>query len=343
MTATRPVALVTGASSGIGKAARARAGRGGFRRGRHGPQHLAGSPPPAGVTFLDLDVTSDESVTAVVEQVIDRFGRIDVLVNNAGIGVSGRRRGELRRPGPERVRHQRLRRHADDQGGPAAHARPGRRTDHQHLLRPRVHPQPVHGRLRRDEARGRGLLRVPGPRGPRARRPGPARRARLTKTSVRRPTAAQPDTPLPVYAERRRIFDEVMAEAIKRRRRPRRRRQGDRRCGHRQEAEAALHRRLDGRDASARCAASFRPGSSTACPQIQPDAELTLTFEQPDTAARHANPSFQRRACRECGDGDRPPGPACACCGRPRTPADGLPGTYGSIAASHCCGRTPSG
>ena len=41
------------------------------------------------MTFLDLDVTSDESATAVVGQVIDRFGRIDVLVNNAGIGSAG--------------------------------------------------------------------------------------------------------------------------------------------------------------------------------------------------------------------------------------------------------------
>ena len=41
------------------------------------------------MTYLDLDVTSDESVASVVEQVIDRFGRIDVLVNNAGVGANG--------------------------------------------------------------------------------------------------------------------------------------------------------------------------------------------------------------------------------------------------------------
>ena len=44
---------------------------------------------PAGVTYLDLDVTSDESAAFVVKQVIDRFGRIDVLVNNAGVGANG--------------------------------------------------------------------------------------------------------------------------------------------------------------------------------------------------------------------------------------------------------------
>lgn len=41
------------------------------------------------MTFLDLDVSSDASVATLVEQVIDQFGGIDVLVNNAGIGSAG--------------------------------------------------------------------------------------------------------------------------------------------------------------------------------------------------------------------------------------------------------------
>jgi NAD(P)-dependent dehydrogenase (short-subunit alcohol dehydrogenase family) len=36
------------------------------------------------VTFLDLDVAGDESVRSPVEEVIERFGRIDVLGNDAG-------------------------------------------------------------------------------------------------------------------------------------------------------------------------------------------------------------------------------------------------------------------
>ncbi|WP_369227911.1 oxidoreductase [Streptomyces sp. R39] len=88
MSMHRPVALVTGASSGIGKAAALALVEAGF--------DVVGTSrdtsrvtPPDGVTFLDLDVASDASVTALVQQVFGRFGRIDVLVNNAGMGMTG--------------------------------------------------------------------------------------------------------------------------------------------------------------------------------------------------------------------------------------------------------------
>src|SRR5437763_13866356 len=88
MTATQPVALVTGASSGIGQAAAGALAAAGFRMA--GTSRDASRVTPRdGVTFLDLDVTSDESAAAVVGQLIARFGRIDVLVNNAGIGSAG--------------------------------------------------------------------------------------------------------------------------------------------------------------------------------------------------------------------------------------------------------------
>jgi NAD(P)-dependent dehydrogenase (short-subunit alcohol dehydrogenase family) len=88
MITTPPVALVTGASSGIGKAAALALVEAGFDV--VGTSRMpSGAPSRDGVTFLALDVASDESVTAVVEQVIERFGRLDVLVNNAGIGSSG--------------------------------------------------------------------------------------------------------------------------------------------------------------------------------------------------------------------------------------------------------------
>ncbi|MCK1383871.1 oxidoreductase [Bradyrhizobium sp. 21] len=83
----RGVALVTGASSGIGLAT-ARALR------RDGYQVFGTSRKPAantsdGVTMLVCDVTDDSSVQALVDHVVSRAARIDLLVNNAGIGLLG--------------------------------------------------------------------------------------------------------------------------------------------------------------------------------------------------------------------------------------------------------------
>ena len=84
----QPVALVTGASSGIGKAAALALAEAGFEVVGTS-RNTSGITDHDGVTFLDLDVTSDESVSAAVERVLEQFGRIDVLVNNAGTGAAG--------------------------------------------------------------------------------------------------------------------------------------------------------------------------------------------------------------------------------------------------------------
>ena len=84
----KQVALVTGASSGIGRvSARALAEAGFAVVGTS--RSAARVEPLPGVTFVDLDVTSDASVEAAVADVIGRFGRVDVLVNNAGLGLAG--------------------------------------------------------------------------------------------------------------------------------------------------------------------------------------------------------------------------------------------------------------
>jgi NAD(P)-dependent dehydrogenase (short-subunit alcohol dehydrogenase family) len=88
MTTNRPVALVTGASSGIGKAAALALVAAGFDVAGTS-RDSSRAAPLGGVTFVDLDVASDASVTAAVRQVMERFGRIDVLVNNAGMGAIG--------------------------------------------------------------------------------------------------------------------------------------------------------------------------------------------------------------------------------------------------------------
>ncbi|BCW34552.1 short-chain dehydrogenase/reductase [Arthrobacter sp. StoSoilA2] len=88
MQTASPVALVTGASSGIGRAAARALVDAGFSVVGTS-RNAANARPLAGVSFLDLDVASDESVHSLVEKVIERFGRIDVLVNNAGVGAVG--------------------------------------------------------------------------------------------------------------------------------------------------------------------------------------------------------------------------------------------------------------
>jgi NAD(P)-dependent dehydrogenase (short-subunit alcohol dehydrogenase family) len=88
----RTIALITGANKGIGRSAAARlAGQGwtvliGARdpeRGSAAADELAAAGHR--VEFVALDVTSDESVTAAVKQIEASYGRLDVLVNNAGI------------------------------------------------------------------------------------------------------------------------------------------------------------------------------------------------------------------------------------------------------------------
>jgi NAD(P)-dependent dehydrogenase (short-subunit alcohol dehydrogenase family) len=79
-------ALVTGASSGIGEATAERLARAGYK-----VYGTSRRPAPSGrrsFEMLPLDVTSDSSVAAAVSEVLQREGRIDLLVNNAGFGVA---------------------------------------------------------------------------------------------------------------------------------------------------------------------------------------------------------------------------------------------------------------
>lgn len=86
----RKVALVTGASSGIGNA---------IARSLHrnGVQVYAGARRVSrmndlddlGITTLALDVTDPASVEHVVDRIVGETGRVDILVNNAGYGLMG--------------------------------------------------------------------------------------------------------------------------------------------------------------------------------------------------------------------------------------------------------------
>jgi NAD(P)-dependent dehydrogenase (short-subunit alcohol dehydrogenase family) len=85
---TRRVAVVTGASGGIGRASAQTLREAGFTvvgTSRNGDADTAGD----GSGLARLDVADDRSVEALVADVVARFGRIDVLVNNAGVGLAG--------------------------------------------------------------------------------------------------------------------------------------------------------------------------------------------------------------------------------------------------------------
>jgi short-subunit dehydrogenase len=94
-TLTGKVAVVTGASSGIGEATVLElASRGASvvaaARSVEKLEDLARRAAAYGVGIVQADVADRDSVEAMVGRVVEEFGRIDVLVNNAGLGLSGR-------------------------------------------------------------------------------------------------------------------------------------------------------------------------------------------------------------------------------------------------------------
>ena len=80
------VAIVTGGASGIGAAVVRRLQVGGASVAVF---DLSTAGAPEGATGFEVNVANDDSVRAAVEGVIDKFGRIDIIVNNAGIGAQG--------------------------------------------------------------------------------------------------------------------------------------------------------------------------------------------------------------------------------------------------------------
>lgn len=86
------VILITGASTGIGAALARAFGAAGARVGLHynssetAAQAVAGEIEAAGgeVWLVRADVTAPEQVKQLVVQTLERFGQIDILINNAG-------------------------------------------------------------------------------------------------------------------------------------------------------------------------------------------------------------------------------------------------------------------
>ena len=98
---TYPVAIITGASKGIGKACSIGLSQKGYRAvlvartestlnevaheiKKHQLQDKEQTP-----LVYPLDVTNDDKIIHFVHEIVEQFGRIDVLINNAGLTIKG--------------------------------------------------------------------------------------------------------------------------------------------------------------------------------------------------------------------------------------------------------------
>ncbi|CAO3431563.1 SDR family NAD(P)-dependent oxidoreductase [Azospirillum doebereinerae] len=86
--------IVTGAASGIGEATARRFSEEGamvalIDRNEEGLRKLAAALPAERTAVHAVDVSDSKAVDAMVRAVVERFGRLDVIVNNAGVHAGG--------------------------------------------------------------------------------------------------------------------------------------------------------------------------------------------------------------------------------------------------------------
>lgn len=91
-----PVSVVTGANSGIGRATAIHLAAQGHdvygtvrSKDRAGKLQAMSAERGVDVKLVELDVADDESVRDGFARILDEAGRVDVLVNNAGVGANG--------------------------------------------------------------------------------------------------------------------------------------------------------------------------------------------------------------------------------------------------------------
>lgn len=85
---TKKIVLITGASAGIGSATARTLAQAGYRvfGGVRNPDSAPGVP---GVEYVQMDVRNDASVASAVRTVLEKAGRVDILINNAGVLLVG--------------------------------------------------------------------------------------------------------------------------------------------------------------------------------------------------------------------------------------------------------------
>ena len=80
------VVLITGASSGIGKSIATYLSQRNFKV--YGTSRKADSSSDH-FSFVQLDVTNENSIVETIKYISEKEGRIDILINNAGVGITG--------------------------------------------------------------------------------------------------------------------------------------------------------------------------------------------------------------------------------------------------------------
>lgn len=90
------IVVITGTSTGMGKLTALTLAKAGYHviagmRGTKGKNEAVAKELAAiqNIDVVELDVTSEESVNRAIKQVLEKYGKIDVLVNNAGVSGFG--------------------------------------------------------------------------------------------------------------------------------------------------------------------------------------------------------------------------------------------------------------
>ena len=161
--------FITGASRGFGAEIVEKALEGGHQvvATARNPQSITERFPGAGeaLAAVAVDVTDEAQIAAAVEAGLSRFGRIDVVVNNAGRGLLGAVEEASDAGRPRRLRRQRVRQPQRDPRLCWYTAQPKVGTHHQPVVHRWFHQLGRMGHLLVHEIRRRGLLRSTAPRG----------------------------------------------------------------------------------------------------------------------------------------------------------------------------------